>query len=68
MGSASLQEKIISNFGGVNDGVSAKFRVNDADFVFTDGVIYQSIDGELCGGFKKVKTLKAVSAFVEVRA
>ena len=68
MSSTNLQEKIVNEFGGVNDGVSAKFKVNDTDFVFTDGVIYQSIDGELCGGFKKVKTLKAVSAFVEVRA
>jgi len=67
MSSTDLKEKIAVEFNGVNDGVSAKFTVSDTDFVFTDGVIYQSVDGKLCGGNKKVKTLKAVKKFVEVR-
>jgi len=68
MSSTDLKEKIAVEFNGVNDGVSVQFTVNETDFVFTDGVIYQSIDGCFGGGHKKVKTLKAVSAFVEARA
>lgn len=68
MSSTDLKEKIVSTYGGLNDGVSAQFTVNDTDFVFTGGVIYQSIDGCFSGGHKKVKTLKAVSKFVEARA
>lgn len=67
MSSTNLQEKIINEFAGNDDGVSVKFTVQGTDFVFTDGVIYQSIDGRLSGGFKKAKTLKAVSKFVEAR-
>ncbi len=68
MRSTNLQDKIATEFNGVNDGVSVQFTVNETDFVFTDGVIYQSIDGCFGGGYKKVKTLSAVKKFVEVRA
>ena len=67
MSSPNLQDKIAAEFSGINDGVSAKFTVNDTDFSFTDGTIYQSVDGQLCGGFKKAKTLSAVKKFVEAR-
>lgn len=67
MSSTNLQDKIATEFSGVNDGVGAKFTVNDTDFVFTGGTIYQSVDGQLCGGFKKAKTLNAVKKFVEAR-
>ncbi len=67
MSSTNLQDKIAVEFNGVNDGVSAQFSVKDTDFVFTGGVIYQSIDGCFSGGHKKVKTLKAVKKFVEER-
>lgn len=67
MSSTNLQDKIAAEFNGVNDGVSAQFTVNGTDFVFTGGVIYQSIDGRFGGGHKKVKTLKAVKKFVEAR-
>ena len=39
MASINLQYKIATEFKGSNDGVSAKFTVNDTDFVFTDGTI-----------------------------
>ena len=68
MSSTDLKEKIATEFNGLNDGVSAKFTVNDTDFVFTDGVIYQSIGGLLSAGCKKVKTLNSVKKFVEARA
>lgn len=67
MSSTNLQDKIATEFNGINNGVSAKFTANDTDFVFTDGAIYQSVDGQLCGGFKKAKTLSAVKKFVEAR-
>lgn len=67
MSSTDLKDKIIECYGGLNDGVSAQFKVGDTDFVFTGGVIYQSIDGCFSGGHKKVKTLKAVFKFVEAR-
>lgn len=67
MASTNLQDKIAVEFNGVNDGVSAQFTVNNTDFVFTGGVIYQSIDGQFGGGFKKVKTMKAVKKFIEER-
>lgn len=67
MGSTDLKDKIVSTYGGLNDGVSAQFKVGDTDFVFTGGVIYQSIDGCFSGGHKKAKTLKAISKFVEAR-
>lgn len=67
MSSTDLKDKIISTYGGVNDGVSAQFTVNDTNFVFTDGVIYQSVDGCFSGGYKKAKTLKAVTKFINER-
>ena len=67
MASTNLQDKIATEFNGNNDGVSAQFTVNETEFVFTDGVIYQSIDGCFGGGHKKVKTLNAVKKFVEAR-
>lgn len=67
MSSTNLQDKIIEAYGGLNDGVSVQFNVCDTDFVFTGGIIYQSIDGCFSGGHKKVKTLKSVIKFVEAR-
>lgn len=45
---------------------SADFELTD--FVLTDGTIYQSIDGQLSAGGKKVRTLAAVIKFVALRA
>lgn len=67
MSSTDLKDKIISTYGGVNDGVFVKFTFIDTNFVFADGVIYQSIDGKLSAGCKKVKTLKAVTKFINER-
>ncbi|QDP48204.1 MAG: hypothetical protein Unbinned6437contig1000_58 [Prokaryotic dsDNA virus sp.] len=67
MSSTNLQDKIATEFNGINDSASTRFTANDTDFVFTDGTIYQSVDGQLCGGHKKVKTINAVKKFVEAR-
>lgn len=68
MPGTNLIEKIKNHFNGVTGHDFVKFTVNDTDFVFTDGAIYQSVDGSLCGGCKKAKTLKSVIKFVEARA
>lgn len=46
---------------------TVKFTFSDADFCLTDGTLYQTVEGRLCGGFKKVRSLLAVENFVAER-
>lgn len=68
MTSTNLAEKIANEFNGSLINGDAHFNLGDSQFAFTDGTIYQSFDGKLCQGYKKVKTLKAVQKFVSLRA
>ncbi len=68
MPSTNLAEKIVTEFNGRLINGDAHFYLGDSQFAFTDGTIYQSIDGKLSQGYQKVKTLKAVKKFVELRA
>jgi len=49
-----------------NDKVT--FSCGDSDFVLTDGTLYQTVDGALLPGCKKVRTIAAVRKFVALRA
>jgi len=62
-------EQVTAHFKGTQTAPdTVKFTHGGADFVLTDGTVYQNLDGQLGAGGKKVRTLAAVVKFVNARA
>lgn len=66
----SLIQQVAEKFNGqiiLNDTVN--FTVGEDAYCLTDGTLYATLDdGSFLPGFKKVKTLRSVISFVELRS
>ena len=64
-----LIEAVAKQFNGtVTANDTVKFSYGEDDYCLTDGTLYAVVDNRFLPGFKKVKTLKAVEKFVQLRA
>ena len=63
----ALINAVAEKYNGVISNGFVKFTCGDADFCFTDGVMYQECDGKFSPGFQRVRTLAAVDRFVDLR-
>jgi len=63
----ALINEIAAKYSGLIGNGFVKFTCGDADFCFTDGMIYCEVDGVFSAGGAKAKTLSAVDRFVDMR-